>query len=148
MYSMLNFLCECSLFVPLAEDEFLQALGFEDRSQALTRDRRFMQVSFSLSQGSLKLLPSPKIPDPFQCEPILELKFNLLQSMVEISPKVKETIFTLSLGSINVIDHQNIDSLFPFILQPRNGSGDLSTNSPLATLEVKRETVKHRPIWR
>ena len=152
----LFYVCSISLFylqvcvsVLFAEDEFLQALGFEDRSQALTRDRKFVQVSFSLNKGSLKLLPSPKFPDPFQCEPILELKFSSLRSTVDVSPKVKETTFSLSLGSIHVVDHQNIDSLFPFILQSRIGSGDTgSTSSPLIKVDVKRETVKHRPVWR
>ena len=128
------------------EDEFLQTLGFEDKMQTLTRDRTFGRISFSLSQGSLKLTPTPKPNEPFNCEPILELKFNSLQTSVELAPKVKETSFALSLGSLAVVDHQHEDSLFPVLLQERNGSGNLG--EPVLALTLKRESVKHTPIWK
>ena len=128
-----------------AEDEFLQALGFEDKTQTLTRDRTFGKISFTLSQGSLKLTPTPNPTEPF-CEPILELKFSSLQTSVELALKVKETSFVLSLGSVEVVDHQNEDSLFPVLLQQRNGSG--TSKEPVLALTVKKESVKHTPVWK
>ena len=128
-----------------AEDEFLQALGFEDKTQTLTRDRTFGKISFTLGQGSLKLTPTPKPDEPF-CEPILELKFSSLQTSVELAPKVTETSFALSLGSVEVVDHQNGDSLFPVLLQQRNGPG--TSGEPVLALTLKRESVKHTPIWK
>jgi len=128
-----------------AEDEFLQALGFEDKTQTLTRDRTFGKISFTLGQGSMKLTPTPKPNEPF-CEPILEVKFSSLQTSVELAPKVKETSFVLSLGSVEVVDHQNVDSLFPVLLQQRNGSK--TSGEPVLALTLKKETVKHTPIWK
>ena len=128
-----------------AEDEFLQALGFEDKTQTLTRDRTFGKISFTLGQGSMKLTPTPK-PNELFSEPILELKFSSLQTSVELAPKVKETSFVLSLGSVEVVDHQNVDSLFPVLLQQRNGSR--TSGEPVLALTLKKETVKHTPIWK
>ena len=140
----------CVLVILSAEDEFLQSLGFEDKSQTFTRDRTFAKISFSLTKGSLKLTPSPKPSDPIGCDPILELGFESLSCNAQISPKIKETDFDLSLKSIKVEDSQNGDSLFPVLVQPRNGSENTSNDvtQPVLKVSVKREIIRHRPIWR
>ena len=67
------------------------------------------------------ITPTPK-PNELFCESLLELKFSSLQTLVELALKVKETSFILPLGYVEVVDHQNVDSLFPVLLQQRNGS--------------------------
>ena len=105
------------------EDQLLNELGYEAKDNPFLRDRIFLTLNFSLSGGSFQLVTTPtSIMDSFYGpEPMLEMTFKSLCFSADLRPRLKYGSFDLSLGSVMVMDHSHSGSLFPVLVQPKEG---------------------------
>jgi hypothetical protein len=103
------------------EEQLLNELGYEARDNLFLRDRIFFTLNFSLSGGSLQLVTTPTaLTESFYGpEPLVEMTFKSLCFSADLRPRLKYSSFDLSLGSIMMMDHSHVDSLFPVLVQPK-----------------------------
>ena len=117
--------------IPSAEEgELLDELGYEaDHDNVFLRDRIFLTLAFSLGGGSFQLVTTPLSKD-ISClgpEPLVEFRFVSLRCAADIRPRLRYASYDLSLGSLTVQDHVDLESLFPVLVQAKGAEVRIRT---------------------